>query len=393
MNGVPTPSRERLTELFVDLARIPSPSRQERRVADAVVSCLEGLGVAVHEDETGSLIGGDAGNVWCTVGGEGSRPHLALGAHLDTVEPTDEILPTIDGDQVFRNSRSTILGADDKAAVAALLHATELLVSGRRSFPSYELFFTVSEETGLVGAKHLGEDVLGSPLAAVLDSAGPVGGITVNAPSQQGLRAVFRGRAAHAGVEPERGRSAIQAASKAVAAMQLGRIDEETSANIGVIHGGVASNIVPDLCEVRGECRSHSDEKLARVAAAMVDALQEGAAQAGVDVEINLVQEYRAFSLNARSAVVRLSKKAVAELGMQPGLLTSGGGSDANILNARGLPTVNLNAGMMQVHSPDEYVALDELERLCLLVLQMIRLAPAYSPRGSGEVRGAGDKG
>ena len=179
-------------------------------------------------------------------------------------------------------------------------------------------------------------------------------------------------------MEPERGRSAIQAAARAIAAMRLGRIDEETSANIGVIHGGVASNIVPELCEIRGECRSHDDEKLAHMAAAMVDALQQGAAQTGVDVDISLVHEYRAFALTGRSPVVRLGKAAMSAIGHRAAMSDGGGGSDANILNARGLPTVNLDAGMMQVHSPDEYVTLDELERLCALVLQMIMLAPEY---------------
>jgi tripeptide aminopeptidase len=391
MTVTPAPSRERLTELFSELACLASPSRGERQVADAATRYLEALGVAVHEDDCGAAIGGNSGNLWCTVRGDGPGAHLALGAHLDTVEPTDRIEPVLDEEGVFRNSRPTILGADDKAAVVALLHATELLLTTGESFPTYELFFTVSEENGLLGSKHLGQHVLVSPFAAVLDSSGPVGGITVKAPSQQGLRAVFRGRAAHAGVEPERGRSAIQAAARAVAAMRLGRIDDETSANIGVIQGGVATNIIPDLCEVRGECRSHDDEKLAHVAAAMVDALQEGAAQTGVDVEVNLVHEYRAFALTARSAVVRLSKAAVSALGLEPRLLTSGGGSDANVLNARGLPTVNLNAGMMQVHSPDEYVTLDELERLCSLVLHMIMLAPDFAPRTASSISQAHD--
>jgi tripeptide aminopeptidase len=282
---------------------------------------------------------------------------------------------------VFRNRCRTILGADDKAAVAALVHATELLVTSGAEFPTYELLFTVSEEIGLVGAKHLEERVLASPFAAVFDSSGPVGGITVKAPSHETFKATFRGRAAHAGVEPERGRSAIQAAAKAIAAMQLGRIDAETSANIGMIGGGVGTNIVPDLCEIQGECRSHDDEKLAGVAAAMVDAMQMGAAQVGVDVEIALVHEYRAFELTGRSPVVRLSKAALAELGLEPRLLTGGGGSDANILNARGLPTVNLTAGMTQVHSPEEHVSLDDLERLCALVLRLVSLAPGYVPR------------
>ncbi len=386
MTDLPTPSSERLTELFLRLAATPSPSCNERAVADLVVENLASLGISVNEDDTGPVIGGTAGNLWCTVRGEGTRPSVALGAHLDTVAPTDIIEPVL-RDGVFRNARPTILGADDKVAVAALLHATELLQEAGIPHPTYELFFTVSEETGLVGAKHLG-DVLTSPFAAVFDSCGPVGGITAKAPSQQGLYAAFRGRAAHSGVEPERGRSAIQAAAKAIAAMQLGRIDEETSANIGVISGGVASNIVPEYCELRGECRSHDDEKLARVAAAMVDALQEGAAQVGVDVDVSLVHEYRAFALSGRSSVVRLSKAAISALGIEPRLLTGGGGSDANILNARGLPTVNLDAGMMQVHSADEYVTLEDLERLCSLVLQLIVLAPDYAPRSRGTSEG-----
>jgi len=379
MSALPTPSRERLTQLFLALTRIPSPSRQEREVADAVVAILASSGVTCHEDQTAAAINGTTGNIWCTVRGEGTLPWLALGAHLDTVEPTDAIEPVLE-DGVFRNSRQTILGADDKVALAALIHATELLQGAGIAFPTYELFFTVCEEQGLVGAKHMG-DVLASPYAVVFDSCGPVGGITHKAPSQNAIYAAFRGQAAHAGVEPERGRSAIHGAAKAIAAMQLGRLDEETSANIGVIHGGVASTIVPECCEIRGECRSHDDEKLARVAAAMVEALQEGATHAGVDVDISLSHEYRAFALTGRSPVVRLSKAAITALGLEPRMQTGGGGSDANILNARGLPTVNLDAGMMQVHSAEEYVTLDDLERLCALSLQLIMLAPEYAPR------------
>ena len=378
----PVPSRDRLTELFLELAGLASPSRHERAVADAIIRHLASVHVDVHEDDTGRRIDGDAGNLSCTVRGTGSFPHLALGAHMDTVEPVGELDPQL-ADGVFTNKAHSILGSDDKAAIAALLHATELLVRSGEPFPTYEMFFTVSEETGLVGAKHMGEHVLSSPFAAVLDSSGPVGGIAVKAPSQQGLQAVFRGRAAHAGVEPERGRSAILGAAKAIAAMKLGRLDEETSANIGVIHGGSASNIIPDYCEIKGECRSHDDAKLAHTAAAMVDALQEGAAQAGVDVDITLVHEYRAFSLTGRAPVVRLAKAAVAAIGLEPRLVTGGGGSDANVLNARGLATVNLDAGMMQVHSADEYVTLDDLERLCRLALEMIRLAPEFGPHAS----------
>ncbi len=381
MKTLPEPSRERLTELFLMLTRISSPSGAERDVADNVISCLEHIGVEVHEDDAGPATGGDTGNLWCRVGDPNAQPCLALGAHLDTVMPTGPIEPVLGDDGVFRNLSGTILGSDDKAAIAALLHATELLTESELSFPSYELFFTVSEEIGLVGAKHFRETVLKSPLAAVLDGSGPVGGIVNKAPSMQNLKATFHGQAAHAGVEPERGRSAIQAAGRAVGAMPLGRLDEETSANIGVIAGGVATNIVPDHCVIEGECRGHDEEKLAEVAAAMVDAIQVAAAQTGVGVDVSLVHEFRAFSLTGRSPVVRLAKAAVTALNLEPRILTAGGGSDANVLNARGLPTINLCAGMMRGHSPDEFIPLDELEKLCALVLQLIILAPGYAPR------------
>jgi tripeptide aminopeptidase len=390
VTDAPLPSRGRLTELFLEFTRIPSPFKYERQMADAVVKLLKAVGLEVQEDDTGARTGGEAGNLSCTVMGEG-RPHIALGAHLDTVVPTDRLEPYLGDDGVFRNGRPTILGADDKAAVAALVHATELLKGSGRPFPSYELLFTVSEEIGLVGSKHLDHKVLDSPFAAVFDSAGPVGGITVKAPSHNTFKATFRGRAAHAGVEPEKGRSAILAAARAIAAMELGRLDEETSANIGVIHGGVGTNVVADLCEIEGECRSHDEDKLARVTAAMIDAMQAGAAHAGVDVDIALVQEYRAFALTGRSPVVRLSKAALVDMGLEPHMHASGGGSDANILNARGLPTVNLSAGMIHVHGPDEHVSLDDLERLCGLALRMILLAPDYAPRTRGTRAGTDD--
>lgn len=381
MTGIPTPSRERLTELFLFLARIPSPSLHERGVADAVIRHLTELGLSVHEDGAGEIVGGDAGNLWCFVPGETSESFLALGAHLDTVPHSGSLEPVLGADGVFRSASGTILGADDKAAIAALLHATELFREAGQAFPSYELFFTVAEEIGLLGARHMDEKVLRSPVAAVLDSSGPVGGIVAKAPSHERVKATFRGQAAHAGLEPERGRSAVQAAAKAIAAMELGRLDEETSANIGVISGGAGSNIVPELCEIEGECRSHNEGKLARVAAAMVDAIQEAAAQVGVDVDVDLAHEYRAFALTGESPGVRLGTAAIRALGLEPLIRSGGGGSDANVLNERGLPAVNLQTGMMRAHSPDEHISLDDLERLCALVLQLVALAPEIASR------------
>lgn len=376
------PSIERLSELFVTLARIPSPSLSERGVADTIVSMLAGLGIHPTEDLTGQAIGGDCGNLVCTVGGERGKPCIALGAHMDTVPPAGDIEPVLEGGEHFTNANDGILGADDKAAIAALLHATELLVQSGADFPPFELFFTVCEENGLVGAKHLEAGALRSPIGAVLDSTGPVGGVVAAAPSQKIIKAQFKGTAAHAGLEPELGRSAVQAAAKAIAEMHLGRLDAETTANIGVINGGTATNVVPDYCEVAGECRGHDETRLADVAAHMVDALQLGAAETGVDVDIQLVDEFRAFRLEEKLPVVALAKRAISALGVQPSLQTAGGGSDANVLNAKGIPTVNLTAGMMRVHSAGEYIELEELKRLCELALQLVTLSGDEGPDG-----------
>ena len=347
-------------------------------MADRVAAHLEALGLTVDEDDTASAIGGTCGNLCCRVSGVGETAAILLGAHLDTVVPTTDIEPVL-RDGVFSNARETILGADNKAAVAALLVATERLMSSGDPFPTYDMVFTVAEEVGVLGATHVAKELLGGPFAAVFDAAGAVGGITVRAPSEQSITATFRGVAAHAGLEPERGRSAIEAAARAIASMRLGRLDDETTANVGTIEGGSAQNIVPDLCVVQAECRSHDEAKLAQVAAGIVDALERGAAEVGVDVDIDMVHGYRAFALAPRAPVVRLAKAAMAELGVESRLLASGGGSDANVFNARGLPTVNFDCGMTHVHTPDEHISLDDLERLVRLVEVLVRKAPEYA--------------
>jgi len=375
MTALLSPSRERLSELFTLLAGIPSPSRKERGVADAVVSALRSIGVDAVEDDTGPAIGGDCGNLLCRIGPSGGTPCIALGAHLDTVPVSGPIDVVLEDGERFVNANDGILGADDKAAVAALVHAAELMVKSGADHPSFELFFTVCEEEGLVGASHLAPDALKSPLAAVIDSSGPVGGIVAGAPSQKVLRARFRGTAAHAGIEPELGRSAIQAAAKAVEGMKLGRLDAETTANVGTIRGGSAINVIPDYCEITGECRGHDESRLADVAASMLDAVHLAATECEVDVEVELVDEFRAYRLDPDAHVVSIAKGAATDLGIVPSLHIAGGGSDANILNSKGIPTVNLAAGMMRVHSPDEYVTLDELERLCRLALHLVERA------------------
>ncbi|MHB1343539.1 MAG: M20/M25/M40 family metallo-hydrolase [Thermoleophilia bacterium] len=374
MTLLPEVDPDRICALFMELAAVASPSRRERAVADLVAARLRALGLEVEEDDAAAQIGGDTGNLRCLVYGDGERPAVTLAAHLDTVEPEGPLEPVLE-DGIVRNAAGTILGADNKAAVAALLHATERLRGAGVPFPTYELVFSVAEELSVLGSRHLAAGVPSAPLAAVFDSSGPAGGIVVRAPSQQTIRAEFKGRAAHAGLEPELGRNAIQGAAFAIAAMRLGRLDEETTANVGLIEGGVAQNIVPAHCSLRAESRSLDEAKLAETTGAMVDALQEGAARAAVDLDLDVVMEYRAFGLSRNHPVVRLGRAAVESLGLEPRYVSSGGGSDANEFNARGVPTINLDCGMMRVHTPEEYIGVADLVTLVRLVEAVITLA------------------
>lgn len=381
-----------LTDLFLELARLPSPPRGERAVGDVVLAYLRDLKLEPHEDATGEAIGGTCGNIICRVPGEGGdRPAVVLGAHLDTVPPTGPLEPRLE-DGVFRNAAGGILGADDKAAVAALLYASAELLRSSRPHPPYELLFTVSEETALTGVKHLDVDSLKSPVGIVLDSSGPVGGITVAAPSQNTIRATFVGRAAHAGVEPEKGCNAIWAAGKALARMRLGRLDEETTANVGLVHGGTARNIVPEECFLEAETRSHDENKLAEATSMVVDALNLGAAELGADLRLQVVTEYRRYRLGPRSTVVRLARAAIERAGLEPRIQVAGGGADANVLNERGLPTVNLTTGMMNMHSAGEYLPLAELLKLAEVVAEIVHVAPEFTGRGRRKAEERGQR-
>jgi tripeptide aminopeptidase len=372
---VPVVDADRLVGLFVELTALPSPSGREAKVAAAVRTRLEALGLEVSEDDAATHVGGECGNLSCVVPGTGTHPALTLAAHLDTVEPQGDIVPIIEGG-IIRNSAGTILGADNKAAVTALVGVTEALIDQGLDFPTFELILSVAEERSVLGSRFLPPGLPSAPMAVVFDSSGPIGGMVTRAPTQQTIVADFKGSAAHAGLEPEKGRNAIQAAAYAVSQMQLGRLDDVTTANVGVIEGGVAQNIVPASCRIRAECRSLDDVRLAEVSAALVDAIHLGAARAECDVQVDVVTEYRSFRLTDTAPVVELARAAVRSLDLHPEAHASGGGSDANVFNARGVPTVNLDCGMMRVHAPEEHIAVTDLVNLARLAAAMITLTP-----------------
>jgi tripeptide aminopeptidase len=350
--------RGRLLDVFLDLVRIASPSGQEEEVAAYVRSYLEDLGIGVESDQ--------AGNLYAYVEGDGTP--LAFTAHMDTVVPCEGVTPVVE-DGIVRSDGTTILGADDKSGIAAILEAVTVLPEANVTHRPLDLLFTVQEEIGLFGAKAVEVDRLRARMAIGLDAEGEQGTLVVSAPGQNSLEAVVHGKAAHAGVEPEKGISAIRIAAEAIAAMPLGRIDEETTANIGVISGGKATNIVPDCVRIKGEARSRDEAKLASQTDAMVAALQGSAKAAGADVDVEVVRAYEAYRLLEDDPLVELVGAAMRSLGQAPRYKVTGGGSDANVFNARGLRTAQISTGMSEVHTTSESIAVKDLVAAAALLL------------------------
>jgi tripeptide aminopeptidase len=363
--------------LFLELAALPSPPGEERAVADRVLDYLAALGLEVDEDDAGGRIGSTMGNLLCRLEphGEGSGAPLFFCAHLDTVPPEAAIEPVVGEDGLVRNAAGTILGADDKSAVASMLEAVARLVEDGRPHAGVELLFTPKEEVGLVGAAAFDESRLAARLGYVYDHAGPIGEVILGAPYQRKLDARFRGRAAHAGMYPEEGRSAIAAAARAIADLRLGRIDAETSANVGEIQGGTARNVVPERCWFAAEARSHDERKLADVVQEMVDTITFAAGLGECEVEIQVGDASKGYRFKQDDLPVQLATTALRRAGRDPSFILSGGGADANVFNERGLQCVNLANGMTDIHTPDERIAVVDLEEMVEVTLALVDVA------------------
>lgn len=373
-------SDDPLVQLFLDLAAIPSPSGREREVVDFIIRYLAGLGLEPVEEEPLGEDTNTAGNLYCQIPGNGSGISVLLSAHTDTVHANLESAPAPYVDSgVIRSGSRSVLGADDKAAIAAILDAVGHVINGGQEHSGIELLLTVSEEEGLKGAKASDLTKVKARCGFCFDSTGPVGEVIVRSPTQKTIRATFEGKSAHAGVAPEEGRSAVVAASRAIAAMELGRIDADTTANIGVIRGGEAVNVVPDRCSISGESRSHEEASLERQVASMLDAINRAAAETGVDAETSVVDEFHAFDLSGGNLPVELAEQALANIGIKPVLASTGGGSDVNEFNRKGLEAVNLSVGMEKVHTPDEFITIESLRQARDLVLAIVNLANSYT--------------
>jgi tripeptide aminopeptidase len=363
-------------DLFCELAAMPSPPGDERAVADAVARYLRDCGLDVDEDGAGEVVQSTMGNLYTRLEPTAEGEPLLLCAHLDTVPPTAGIEPVVE-DGVVRNASGTILGADDKAAVAAMLEGTRRVLAEGRPHAGIELLFTPKEEVGLLGAYAFDHTRLHARTGYVYDQAAPIGTVILGAPFSQALEVTFHGRAAHSGMHPEDGRSAIAAAARAISEMRLGRVDELSTANVGTITGGTAGNIVPEWCTFVAEARSHDERRLAELIQEMQDAITFAAGVAECDVETRARKSYRGYRFAKSDRAVVLAADALSRCGYEATYELSGGAADANVFNEHGLQVVNLANGMTDIHTPNEHISVDDLDAMVEVTLALIDAARA----------------
>ncbi len=371
--------RQGLVEEFRLQAAISSPSKQEGAMARHLRARFERLGGQVTEDDAGRKVGGEVGNLLVRLPGTRDGEPLLFTVHMDTVGPCDGVEPVLDGD-IFRSAGQTVLGADDKAGIVELIAALEAAQRHGIGYPPLEIVVTICEELGLLGAKHFDCSQLRARRGFALDTNG-VDRLIHRAPGANRFEVVIEGREAHAGIAPEKGLSAIEVAARAIAAMPLGRIDAETTANIGTIEGGVACNIVPRRVRLVGEARSHDADKLERQTAAMTAALEQAAAESArvidqetvrASVQIDIQPDYPIMHVPVDADVIQLALRAAACRNRQLQVAAAGGGSDANIFNQAGIRTVILGTGMDKVHTVDEQVSVTDMVAVAELLVDIL---------------------
>ncbi|MDO9555380.1 MAG: M20/M25/M40 family metallo-hydrolase [Atribacterota bacterium] len=365
-------NEKRLIESFMELVKIDSVSKEEKEVANFLVKKLKDFGLEVIVDQAGEKVKSNSGNIIARLKGNIKKATpIMFSAHMDTVVPGKNIKPICDGEKIVSDGK-TILGADDKAAIAALLEVLHIIKDKNISHGDIEIVFTICEEIGLHGAKNLDISDLNARMAFVLDCGGQVGEIISAAPSQNSLKIIIHGKSAHAGSNPEEGINAIQVAGFALSRMELGRIDEETTTNIGIISGGKATNIIPDEVILEGEVRSRNEEKLEKYTRKLKQIVEDTAQEFKTKAEVKINREYYCYNLSTDDQVVKIVMKAAKDIGLEPTLHPSGGGSDANIFNKKGFPSVDLAIGMEKVHTVDEYILVKNLKNTVEYVLSII---------------------
>ena len=377
-------NKERLVEEFIELAGIDSPSFNERQIADTIIKKVTAMrkimaiakgmsvevGMEVYEDKGAQVYGGNTGNLYFTLKGNSSARPVLLMAHMDTVVPCENKKIIVEGD-IIKSDGSTILGADDVAGIVQILEALRILVEQNIKHGDIEVVFTFGEEKSLCGAKVLEFDRIKSKIGIVIDNHG-VGRVAISGPAQYQIEVIFKGKSAHAGVEPEKGLNAIVVAAKAISQMKLGRLDFETTANVGIITGGVATNIVCDSCVVEFEARSRSMDKLEVQVAHMKSVIESAANQVGTEVEIKQEFLYPSFNISEDDEFIKIFKKGCEKAGIEPILEATGGGSDTNIISAKGIKAIDISCGMTDVHTLNETIKISDLIKGTELLVSII---------------------
>ncbi len=364
-------NRERMVEEFLQLAGIDSISKKERQMADTLTQKLDVMGYEVLEDKAGEKIGGNSGNLICTVKGTRNVPAVMLAAHMDTVEPGIGKKPRIDGGFI-KSDGTTVLGGDDVSGIVCIFEALRVLKENGHEHGDIQIVLTVAEEGGLYGSKHLDYSLIYARYGIVLDSNGPIGTVAVKAPSQNKISIIANGKASHAGIEPEKGISAIQVAAKAISGMKLGKIDYETTANIGIINGGRATNIICERVEMKAEARSRDKAKLDQQTYHMRECFEQAAAEFGGIVDFKAELEYPSFNISQDAPIIGILKKAAAAANIELQLKETGGGSDTNIFNSRGIEAVDISTGMDKVHSVEECILIEDMAKAAEFVVAIV---------------------
>lgn len=365
-------NRQRIVDEFLAYVQIDSPTTKEGKFASYLAGKLREMGVEVEIDDAGEKVGSDTGNLIARVKGTKDAPSILFSCHMDTVSPGVGIKPVIKDDVIYSDG-TTVLGGDDKAGIAAIIEALRVIKENNIEHGPIEMAFTVYEEGGLLGSQNLDYSRLNSKMGFVLDSGGEIGEIVIKGPAQDKIDVKITGKPAHAGVCPEEGISAIQVASAAISRMNLLRIDEDTTANIGTINGGEVTNIVCPEVTIKAEARSLSAEKLDKQTAHMVECFKKAGEEFGAQVDIETTRAYGPFVVDENDEIVNIVKKACEAAGFESVTKSTGGGSDTNVFNGNGIKAINLAIGERKPHTLEEHMKIEDLVKAATLVVEIIK--------------------
>jgi len=379
-------NKKRLVETFFDLLKIKSPSRNEKLITDYVSNILQEIGLTVKIDDAGKKIGSNTGNLIALLKSNSEKKKIGeshsksisnkmspifFAAHLDTVSLNGEVKPEILNKKIINKNKNCILGADDKVAVAAIIETIRIIKDFEIKTGDIYFVFTIAEEVGLLGSRNMNLKPLKAKYGFLFDGEGDIGTIFNQAHLHNAINITIVGKAAHAGISPEKGISAIQVASKTISKIKLGRVDSGTTCNIGMIEGGVATNIIPEKVEIKAEARSLEEDKLEKLTNQIIHDFSACAKENKAKAMFKVKREYNGFKISESELPVIMAKNVFRKLGIKPKIISTVGGSDVNILNSKGKIAINLSAGMENVHSNKEYVKIKEIEKLTALILEL----------------------